>query len=256
MSWKYVYQTDDKQFKKGWFKDELDWYYFNDDGIMLTDWIEVEGKWYYLNEDGKMLIGWFKYKNDWYYLEPQSTGFKGSAYCNCSKIIDGKEYSFDDKCKMIDNSLVSDYCVDFIKSYEGFYPNSYICPAGVPTIGYGTIKKEYVALGTCTKQEATKWLKEEVEEMAKNINKDLKNKNVNLKQHEFDSLCSFAYNCGTGALFGSTLYRRICEGVRDSSLKENFTVWNKANGKTLQGLLNRRIEEYDMFSKADYTRHL
>ena len=32
--------------------------------------------------------------------------------------------------------------IDLIKSFEGFYSKPYLCPAGIPTIGYGTIRYE------------------------------------------------------------------------------------------------------------------
>ncbi|WP_278281597.1 hypothetical protein [Clostridium puniceum] len=38
---------------------------------------------------------------------------------------------------------------------------------------------------------------------------------------------------GKNELLSSTLYRRTCEGVRDESLKDNFTVWSKANRETM-----------------------
>jgi lysozyme len=128
--------------------------------------------------------------------------------------------------------------------------------AGVKTIGYGTTKKEYVQLGTITQAQATQFLKEEINAMARQIKTSLDSKGVVLTQNQFEALCSFAYNCGVGGLLGSTLYARILNGVRDSGLKDNFTAWSKAGGKTLQGLLNRRIEEYEMFADADYTSNL
>jgi len=34
---------------------------------------------------------------------------------------------------------ISDACIDLVKSFEGFFSKPYLCPAKVPTIGYGTI---------------------------------------------------------------------------------------------------------------------
>ena len=74
-----------------------------------------------------------------------------------------------------------------------------------------------------------------------------------LNQNEFDSLCSFAYNCGVNALINqSTLYKRICDGVRDSSLEENFEAWSHAGKVVLQGLLRRRKAEYKIFMFGVY----
>ena len=255
--WKWCIEDDSGNILKGWYQDKSNgnWYYLKDNGVMATGWIkDKDGRWYYLNPDGSMKTGWLLDGN-WYYLNTVSNGYKGEMYCNGSYDIDGKTYKFDSSGAWIDN-LISDLLVDFVKSYEGFFPNKYICPAGVWTIGYGTTKQQYVNLGTCTKEQATTWLKEEIESMAKQIKADLDSKNIKLKQNEFDSLCSFAYNCGVSGLLDSTLYKRICVGVRDSSLKDNFTDWSNAGGKRLQGLYNRRVEEYNMFMYGDYKRDL
>lgn len=72
----------------------------------------------------------------------------------------------------------------------------------------------------------------------------------------WDALASFAYNCGIGALLSqSTLYKRVCSGVRDESLRKNFTDWCHSGGEVSQGLVNRRNEECDMFLYGDYNIH-
>ncbi|WP_412523923.1 glycoside hydrolase family protein [Clostridium sp. JS66] len=45
---------------------------------------------------------------------------------------------------------------------------------------------------------------------------------VTLNQQQFDSLCNFAYDCGSSALFSSTLYVITYDNIRDSSLKRIF----------------------------------
>lgn len=238
--WKWCVENDNGTLVKGWYKYKNDWYYLKENGTMFTGWLIYKDKWYYMNKDGVMCT-------------------------SCIINIDGVNYTFDSNGALIE-SLVSDKCIEFIKSYEGFSSKAYYDGTGYTdkqlTIGYGTTKASVpVAFpngtnSTCTKEQATKWLKDEVEKYAERINRDLNSKNVKLKQHEFDSLCSFAYNCGVGALLGSTLYKRVCSGVRDSSLKDNFTAWSMAGGKRLQGLYNRRCEEYDMFANEDYKRDL
>ena len=34
-------------------------------------------------------------------------------------------------------SVVPPQCIDIIAEFEGFRPTPYLCPAGIPTIGYG-----------------------------------------------------------------------------------------------------------------------
>ena len=249
--WKWCVEGEDGKVLKGWYQDNDNWYYLNDEGIMQTGWIkDKDGRWYYLDSNGAMKTGWLKDKDKWYYLEPNSTGYKGSMYCNETYTIDGKSYKFNSSGAWIEDSLVSDNLIEFIKSYEGFSSSAYVCPSGVKTIGYGTTRTEYVNKGTCTKEEATAWLKEDINTFAKAI----KDKEISFKQCEFDALVSFAYNCGTGALFGSTLWKNVIAGVRDSNtITGNFQAWcNGSNGR-LEGSYRRRTKEANMFLYADYT---
>ena len=252
-NWKWCLVDESGTLLKGWQSHCDKWYYLNDNGVMQVGWLQDKDNWYYLNPNGDMMIGWLKLNNVWYYF-----GTNGVMYENCTCVINGKEYTFNSDGVLFEDSssLISDALVDFVKKYEGFSATAYDDSTGVMTIGYGTTNKAQVALGTITEAQAVSFLKEEINAMAKKIKTNLDSNGVALTQYQFDALCSFAYNCGTGALFGSTLYRRVLNGVRDSSLKNNFTAWSKAGGKTMQGLLNRRIEEYNMFANADYIRNL
>lgn len=159
-----------------------------------------------------------------------------------------------DYIKLIDdNILISNKLVEFVKSYEGFSSTPYLDSAGVKTIGYGSTHGDIISKAHVTKEEATSALMTEINSMAKLIKKDLIERGVTLNQNEFDSLCSFAYNCGVNALINqSTLYKRICDGVRDSSLEENFEAWSHAGKRVLQGLLRRRKAEYKIFMFGVY----
>lgn len=65
---------------------------------------------------------------------------------------------------------------------------------------------------------------------------------VPLSQNEFDALVSLAFNIGAGAFKKSTLVKKLNAGDRKGAA-EQFLVWVKAGGKTLQGLVNRRRSE-------------
>ncbi|NFO31416.1 cell wall-binding protein [Clostridium botulinum] len=255
--WKWCVENQDGTITKGWYEDNEKWYYLKDNGTMATGWIEdKDGGWYYLDESGAMQTGWLKDNGKWYYLEPNSTGYKGEMYGNRTAIIDGKEYKFDCTGGWIENSLVSSKGIDFIKSWEGFYPNKYYDCVGVLTQGYGLTGKEIEDLpATITEEKATELLKDWInKKYAPVIKKDLDSKNVNLKQHEFDSLVSFAYNCGTSGLLGSTLYRNVCNGIRDkNTITANFQAWSNGGGKRIEGLYRRRTKEAAMFLDGDYT---
>jgi lysozyme len=69
---------------------------------------------------------------------------------------------------------------------------------------------------------------------------------VPLKQHQFDALVSFCYNCGEGNLRKSTLLRKVNAGDFAGAAQE-FKKWVKAGGTTLKGLVRRRNSESLMF---------
>ncbi len=255
-NWKWCVENQDGTITKGWYEDNGKWYYLKDNGTMATGWIEdKDGRWYYLDESGAMKTGWLKNKDKWYYLNPISNGFKGEMYGNCTKIIDGKEYKFDCTGAWIKESLVSSKCIDFIKSWEGYFAKPYYDCVGVKTLGYGMTGKEIEGLDYVTEEQATSMLKELIEnKYAPPIKKDLVSKGITLKQNEFDALVSFAYNCGTTGLLGSTLYKNIVAGIRDkNTITSNFQAWSNGGGKRIEGLYRRRTKETAMFLDGDYT---
>ncbi len=69
-----------------------------------------------------------------------------------------------------------------------------------------------------------------------------------LNQNQFDALVSLAFNIGAGNLGKSTLIRKL--NARDyRGAADQFTVWNKAAGKVMTGLVRRRAEERALFLK-------
>jgi lysozyme len=67
---------------------------------------------------------------------------------------------------------------------------------------------------------------------------------------QFDSLVSFAYNCGTGALAKSTLLKKVNADPSDPSIRNEFMKWNKVNKQPVDGLTFRRTLEADHYFKT------
>ena len=63
------------------------------------------------------------------------------------------------------------------------------------------------------------------------------------------ALVSFAYNLGAGKLRASTLLALLNAGNYAGAALQ-FKRWNRAGGKVLLGLTNRRAEEAAMFGGA------
>ena len=139
----------------------------------------------------------------------------------------------------------SDKALDLIRQFEGLRLAAYKCPAGVPTIGYGTTRGVKMGM-TVTKDEAEKLLQADVTPFSDRINKLVK---VKLNQNQFDALVSFVYNVGSGAFADSTMLKLINQNLLDDAANQ-FIRWNKANGEVLTGLTRRRMAERDLFLRA------
>ena len=135
-----------------------------------------------------------------------------------------------------------------IKKHEGLRLSSYLCPAGVPTIGYGNTRYpdgRKVNLGEklSSEKEATQLLLASLQSFEAAVNRHL----PNLNQCQFDSLVSFTYNVGTGAFIKSTLLKKAKVNASDPSIVDEFQKWVRGGGKVLPGLVTRRREEANLY---------
>lgn len=136
-----------------------------------------------------------------------------------------------------------------ITKHEGLKLKPYLCPAKIPTIGYGNTyyadgKRVTLLDKDITKQQAFDMFKEIANRFAKRVD-TLVTSNIN--QNQFNALVSFAYNVGTGNFSSSTLLKKVNRNPDDLTIKDEFLKWNKAGGKVLNGLTNRRNEEADLY---------
>ena len=74
---------------------------------------------------------------------------------------------------------------------------------------------------------------------------------VDLKQNEFDALVSWVFNLGPSNLSSSTLLSKLNNKVWDD-VPNQIKRWNKAGGKTLQGLVRRREAEALLFEGKEW----
>jgi lysozyme len=135
-----------------------------------------------------------------------------------------------------------------IKKHEGLRLSSYLCPAGVPTIGYGNTRYpdgRKVILGEklSSEKEATQLLLASLQSFEAAVNRHL----PNLNQCQFDALVSFTYNVGTGAFIKSTLLKKAKVNPADPSILDEFQKWVRGGGKVLPGLVTRRREEANLY---------
>ena len=143
--------------------------------------------------------------------------------------------------------------LDLIKDFEGLYLESYICPGGYPTIGYGhVIRKGRESPKKITKEVAESLLRKDVEWAEFAV---LRLIDVPLTDGQFDGLVSFTFNLGSGALQRSTLRRKV-NREEHREVPAELLRWVWAGGKKLKGLIRRRIQEgkrYSWIEKASPT---
>jgi lysozyme len=149
-----------------------------------------------------------------------------------------------------------------IKDYEGYSATAYLCPEGVPTIGWGSTRwspNRAVKMGdTCSKEQAEKILLDEVRRIEDAIDDSV---HVKLTQGEFDCLCSWGFNVGTGWITGkghqqATLIKYLNKGQYSKVPSELLKFKRGANtGNAIGGLLNRRKREISELWFADYVEY-
>lgn len=131
-----------------------------------------------------------------------------------------------------------------IRKWEGFRSTPYLCPAGVPTIGYGFTRYPDGRRVTLTDPPMTR---ETADRMLAWFTE-------NRYQPETLALCpilagdtlsaatDFVYNLGGSAFKASTLRRKMLARDWDGARRE-LPKWCRANGKILRGLVLRRADE-------------
>ena len=144
---------------------------------------------------------------------------------------------------------VSNKGLELIAKFEGLSLTPYLCPAKIPTIGYGATfyengTKVTMSDPAITKERALELLKFHVKHFAQTVDSYTTDA---VNQQQFDALVSFAYNLGTGALKGSTLLKKVNKNPKDSTIAAEFAKWVNANGKQLAGLVKRRKAESDLY---------
>lgn len=146
---------------------------------------------------------------------------------------------------------LSDEGMRLIKSFEGYHKRlqngdcaAYLCPANVPTIGYGCT--EGVKIGMVwTAEKAEKEFRRELAKFEDGVTRLV---TTEINQNQFDALVSFAYNVGVGGFQDSSVLKRVNKGDF-AKVPAALGLWNKGGGKVLPGLVSRRQREGALFMK-------
>ena len=145
-----------------------------------------------------------------------------------------------------------DLAVELCRRFEGFRPRPYLCPAGIPTIGYGSTyypggRRVTLADPPINEAQARALLvRELLHTYAPGVLRLcpglLPLAILNDDWGKFCAVVDFAYNLGVGRLQTSTLRRKI-NGQDWAGAKEQLMLWVRGGGKVLPGLVRRRQAE-------------
>lgn len=132
--------------------------------------------------------------------------------------------------------------------YEQFRANPYLCPAGYWTIGKGAIwdlqgNRVTPATPPVTPEEA-EWMFDRDLGIADRAMARLLA--VPLTQNQWDAICSWTFNLGSGRLQSSTLRQIIRRGEHEDVPGE-LMKWVWAGGRRVAGLVRRRQEEAHLY---------
>lgn len=138
--------------------------------------------------------------------------------------------------------------INLIKKHEGLRLESYRCPAGRWTIGYGHTRTAKAGM-RITEAQAHVLLQSDLAAAEAIVYTAL----PDLKQHQFDALVSFVFNVGAKAFLHSTLLRRIKAAAPEADIRAEFARWSYANSQFLPGLAKRRADEANLFFNSNQT---
>jgi lysozyme len=131
-----------------------------------------------------------------------------------------------------------------VRKWEGFRSKPYLCPAGVPTIGYGFTRypdgrRVTLSDPPMSRETADRMLvwfvRNRYEPAARRLC-------PTAEGPVLVAVVDFLYNLGESSFKASTLRRKLIARDWDGSRGE-FGKWVRAGGKILRGLVLRRADE-------------
>jgi len=131
--------------------------------------------------------------------------------------------------------------------WEGFRSAPYLCPAGVPTIGYGFTHYENGTAVTLldapmTRETANRLLARLI--LAQYMPTVRRLCHGIVTDEQLGAITDFCFNLGASNLRASTLRKKINAGDWDE-VPEQLRRWTRAGGRVLRGLVLRREAEIE-----------
>lgn len=138
--------------------------------------------------------------------------------------------------------------VDLVKGFEGVRLSAYQDSGGVWTIGYGLTRypdgRPVQQGDTITQSQADSYFLQTLQQFAQQVEDNI---NVTLRPNQFAALVSLAYNIGINAFKNSTILDLVNENPNNPDIRAQFMRWVYVNGNVIQGLINRRTAEANLY---------
>lgn len=146
---------------------------------------------------------------------------------------------------------------NLVEEFEGFHSKPYLCPAGIPTIGYGTTaypggRPVELTDPEITKDQGYEYMVHHMKNDIFYLEKFFTVHKISLNDNQFCALLDFSYNCGTAPI--TTSGKMINRGLtqKNNKLIEDGIMaytWATVNGKRkqLNGLKRRRKAEVALY---------
>lgn len=119
------------------------------------------------------------------------------------------------------------------------------------TIGWGHTGPEVKPGMHITQDEAERLFDADIAKFT--ICVDKATRELALTDNQFAALVSLTYTIGCGALWSSTLLRKLRAGDRMAAANE-FLVWKYSSGSVDEGLVKRRAREREIFIRDEPAR--
>lgn len=133
---------------------------------------------------------------------------------------------------------------------EGVKLTPYLDSVKIPTIGIGTTvypngTKVSMSDSPITLEQAYEYCLDHLNKHTLPYLND--NITVELNQNQVDAIGSLVYNIGGGGFKSSSVLKSINNSAPIEEIAINWKKWNKAGGHILNGLVNRRIKELELY---------
>ena len=157
----------------------------------------------------------------------------------------------------------SDDGLELLKSAESIFLKPYNDQTGKPTsvwvpgatIGYGHLitQNQWATYQTGFSQEDAEALL--VHDLAPSVTAVQNTITALVTQNEFDAMVILTFNIGTTGFNTSTVAKLVNNPDAESpypTLKDAWMAWDRSQGNVMQGLVNRRNCEWNVFANAVY----